>query len=671
MKKTKILTVLSVLVAMGLTGCKTGNKSSAEKSATPSASVSASNQPSASANPSASASSSSSAFNPAATPDGHKFGADADVAADAEKGTVAYKKATCSDNDGFLRFKVNKEAFSLVGSSKWKSSPDGYAKLNSDNNAFSFKMEADKAYQGKLYLFGCMDGWSTEGNRNAGFYRGGNPSAEITVNGKALDASAQSEKTYRDYFGEDQVDTELSSPSDHLSVDGYAPFAAVTLQKGVNEIVYTRKQTQNMLIKDMVFIVEEAPEWGAAQDVAANTERGTVAYKKYANNFNDSIKLEVLLNDSMLAEGSVNKNDPAGYFKLKGNDQSFSFKFDYDSIAYGDIYQRGVMDGWSTNKSRKLFSGGANGADDFEIVVNEKKVVVDPEQKKLSFEQAMPGEAQEGDLSAISDVRTGAVMLKNGVNEFTYTRKASFNLALTHIVFIVENSDHIHAAAENAEWQKDADYHWHVCGTENCNEIVDKAEHEWVDDETVPAEPSTCTVAGHKTQKCSVCGQTREVALPLGEHAWGDAQTQVAGAIPHECNECHAKCYELTMANTSNNVAAQKLKTDAKWDITGIDAGTYEVQLYACAAATTLSQNIVDNGVGRYQFKVGAGEYVNPNSGTYGSFGLGTGESAANCKWSKPLAQVTVAADSTEFTIHWTDKGYSAFINGARLVKVA
>ena len=152
---------------------------------------------------------------------------------------------------------------------------------------------------------------------------------------------------------------------------------------------------------------------------------------------------------------------------------------------------------------------------------------------------------------------------------------------------------------------------------------------------------------------------------PAHEHAWGAAQAAIGDAIPHGCSGCDVTCYELAMANP------EKLKSDVSWNITGLPAGTYEVQLYACIkAGTNRSQSILSDGVGRYQFKAD-GEYVNPGDKTYEGHGFGAGEDAAHCEWTKPLCQVTVGASATTFTIHWTDKGYSAYIHDVRLVPVA
>ena len=671
MKKAKILTVLGVMLAMGLTGCKTGGASSAAPESKPGSSA----QPVSSApapTTSSKAPTSSVAPTPAAEvpdPEGHKWNTDADVAADATAGTVAYKKATCKDNDGAVRLKVNQSVVTYDGTSTRKDgTPDGYTKLTSNNQSFSFKFKADKKYMGKLYLYGCMDGWGSSSNHSAGFYYRNSPNVEIKLNGEVIDVSGSQSGSYAQWFGEDASEEDSS-----LSKEGYAPYGSVVINEGVNEFVYKRVQTLNMLIKDFVFIVTEYREWSAPTAVAADATAGTVGYNLYTNNLNGTKKIEVQLADSMLAEGSENKNDPAGYFKLKSNGQSFGFKFKYDSIAYGELYQRGVMDGWSSNKGKKLFSGGSNGADDFEIQINENVMTVDPDQKALTFEQAMPGEGDtEKNLSAVTDVLTGELQLKNGVNEFKYTRKASFNLALTHIVIIVKDSDHEHAAGDNAAWLKDDQHHWHVCGHEGCNEVIDEANHEWIDDESKTDVPSTETVAGKHYVKCKVCGQTAEQALPLAGHTWGPAQEKVGKLTPHECTGCHEKCYELDFADTNPAVSASKLKKDAIWDVTGLPAGKYAVEIYACAAATTLPQNIVaDATTGRYQFRFGEGDYVNPTSGTYASFGLGTGEKAENCQWSTPVVELEAANGVARFEIHWTDKGYSCFIGAVRLVHIA
>ena len=103
---------------------------------------------------------------------------------------------------------------------------------------------------------------------------------------------------------------------------------------------------------------------GEATPVAAG--EGTVAYNKYVCSKCQKIILEIELKESMITTGS-NKNDPAGYIKLKSNNDVLEFAFDYSSNATGKMYQRGVMDAWSSNSSRNVFSGASQGGDDFEL----------------------------------------------------------------------------------------------------------------------------------------------------------------------------------------------------------------------------------------------------------------------------------------------------------------
>ena len=190
--------------------------------------------------------------------------------------------------------------------------------------------------------------------------------------------------------------------------------------------------------------------------VAADAEKGTVAYTKYACRLDGctSVKIEVKLDDSMLAAGSANKNDPAGYLKLAKNDQSFSFKFEYDSLDDATLFQGGVMDNWDSNKSKKVFSGKSGGADDFELTVNGSKVDVSAYKSK-TWAEIMTGEPQSGGLSALTDVESGKVVLQKGVNEVVYKRVASYNLALKTISFVID-APHAHDFKENGAAVKNA-----------------------------------------------------------------------------------------------------------------------------------------------------------------------------------------------------------------------
>ena len=255
--------------------------------------------------------------------------------------------------------------------------------------------------------------------------------------------------------------------------------------------------------------------------------------------------------------------------------------------------------------------------------------------------------------------------LKAGVNTIDVFAYAGYRAQLME--FQVTGLPHVtpsHLHNGDATWLNDADNHWHKCTGEGCplaDGIYDKAAHTW--GEQYDVVPATCSAKGSYKIKCTVCNYEKTVEVAKAAHTWGEAQAAVGDAIPHECSVCHAMGYELAIASPS------KLKSDITWNITGLPAGNYEIQLYACASSTTLPQKYDS----RYQFKVDSGDYIgaSDDNATYADYGLGTGEAAANCKWSQPINQIAVAADAAQFTIHWTNKGYSAFIAGVRLVKVA
>ena len=186
----------------------------------------------------------------------HKYGDPVTVEASGDG--KEYTKEVCSV-DQTIRIKVNQSQVTYAsGSSRKSATPEGYTKLNGDGQSMSVKFNYTHFAVGQLYLFGRMDGWSTSGNQSAGFYRNGTPSIEVKVNGSVVDISAQKEKSYLDYFGDHDNPTELDSPSDHLSDEGYAPVGSIVLVDGVNELIYKRVQTQNMIIKDFVFVIQDS-----------------------------------------------------------------------------------------------------------------------------------------------------------------------------------------------------------------------------------------------------------------------------------------------------------------------------------------------------------------------------------------------------------------------------
>ncbi len=515
MKKAKLLTVLGVMLAMGVTAC-TGTETSSKSSQGPAPS-STSSRPSTSSTASSSSSSSSQGGGQGevADPDGHHFGADEDVAADEEAGTAAYKKAACADNDGFLRLKVNQSVVKYAsGSSRKNGTPEGYTKLSDNNQSFSFKMKVDKKYSGKLFFFGCMDGWSTDGNRDAGFYRNNTPSAKVEVNGVALDASAQKSKKYRDYFGEEQINTDLSSPSDHLSYDGYAPFAPVTLEAGVNEIKYTRVQTQNMLIKDFVFIVEEYSDWTPAEAVAAKGE-GYVGYTKRTSRIDGATKIEINALDGSFAEGSKNKaNTEEGYLKLDSNGNKISWKFDFAKAGFAQIYQVGFMDSYSSNDYKTYAHTSSTDASktteegNLRIKFNDAVVDKGPYMKMTFAELTADGEKlfdDDKNFSPVALLPLGQATMAAGDNVLEFERLGSYNFAVSKLVIYFYET----APQPAAEFKGDTYGHWN----EYAN--LPKARFNYAAHTENETAFTNSQGKEGKIKTCSVCGQMIGAVMDL------------------------------------------------------------------------------------------------------------------------------------------------------------
>lgn len=723
----------------------------------------------------------------------HKYGDPATVAASGDG--VEYTKEVCSV-DGAIRLKVNQSKVTYAsGSSRKAGTPEGYTKLNTNGNTMSFKFNYDHFAVGKLYLYGCMDGYSTDSNRAAGLYYQGNPNVEIKVNGSVVDVSAQKETTYSSVFGDEYIETGLESPSNYLSHEGYFPIGDIFLQDGVNELIYKRVATLNMLIKDFVFVVNNsehvhaaadawssddeqhwhactAPgcptgkldianhtfgEWevtkaatcketgerqhtcsvcgkvvkevvdklahtlGEAYDVVPATCEAAGSQKKKCSVCNEVVTEVLPRVDHKFGDVVENYAAGEGYIATTGHNCSICNKSalrwsarDYDTtdsssgldlthdgdksvrFASGSVENKGGTEAVGSHIIYKINvaaaqekvglafriknTGGNNGnADVFGPVTNDTSVgyikQADGTFKESTHRYGLRvndveyflGDNNYGNQPSKTGWFEWPVQfpVKAGVNKidvFAYRgyRADLYEFELTGLPHVTPS--HIHNG--DAAWLNDETNHWHKCSAEGCpiaDGIYDKAEHTFGEKYDVVA--ATCTAKGSYKVKCSVCDYVKTVEVDKVAHTWGDAQAAVGDAIPHECSVCHAIGYELTVASPS------KLKADITWNITGLPAGNYEIQLNACASATTLPQKFDS----RYQFKVGDGAYIGASNdnATYADYGLGTGEAIANVKWSKAINVIEVGATAASFTIHWTNKGYSAFIAGVRLVKVA
>ena len=117
------------------------------------------------------------------------------------------------------------------------------------------------------------------------------------------------------------------------------------------------------------------------------------------------------------------------------------------------------------------------------------------------------------------------------------TKKKSiltFMLAICLMIpaaFMLTACGHRHKAL--AEWSSDATYHWHTC--EECDELLDKAEHTY-GDWTVRT-PASCETDGLEYRVC-VCGKEETRAILATGHTSSTEYTYNETHHWHTCEEC-------------------------------------------------------------------------------------------------------------------------------------
>ena len=85
-------------------------------------------------------------------------------------------------------------------------------------------------------------------------------------------------------------------------------------------------------------------------------------------------------------------------------------------------------------------------------------------------------------------------------------------------------AEHIHVAADDAQWQMNDSQHWKDC-KDNDGGKVSLGAHTWVSDDSKTDVEATCQQAGIAYEKCSVCGKTRERTLAKADHKWSEWAT--------------------------------------------------------------------------------------------------------------------------------------------------
>jgi hypothetical protein len=73
------------------------------------------------------------------------------------------------------------------------------------------------------------------------------------------------------------------------------------------------------------------------------------------------------------------------------------------------------------------------------------------------------------------------------------------------------NNDSQHTCTAETEWESDDTHHWHKCTDDDCELILNKAEHEFA---TTSETPATVDADGEKVETCSTCQKVKRTTLP-------------------------------------------------------------------------------------------------------------------------------------------------------------
>ena len=233
------------------------------------------------------------------------------------------------------------------------------------------------------------------------------------------------------------------------------PYTFESLKVGQNKISLRMAGGYRSTFYNFTFrsVEESEPEtpahvhdFSTETPVAAKGE-GYVAYRtaECAEDHAKAIKVRAL--DGTMAEGSSNKSGTReGYLKLNSNGNSISYKFDYTGAATtAKLYQVGFMDGWSSN-SEKDYTAKQNGQTlgpsgaNFGVKWNNTEVTISAETLATPFSTMLANatiDAGTGNSKA-GPCYIGDVNLVNGDNTFTFTRYASYNLAVSDFMLVIE-----------------------------------------------------------------------------------------------------------------------------------------------------------------------------------------------------------------------------------------
>ena len=192
----------------------------------------------------------------------HDWDAESTVAAGGED-QVGYTLANCKKGDAIKADIKAVDAKFYKGSIK-SGTPSGYFKLNSKNDKayWKFTVAGTKMYKGMLYQRGAMDSFSSNTTKSyASTSTSGDNAPEYTRGNFEVKVNGDAlDKTQwiSIPFEELLADGEDSSAmGDNYSPLCLCPIGECVIQPGLNEITYERLGSYNLIISDLIFIGAE------------------------------------------------------------------------------------------------------------------------------------------------------------------------------------------------------------------------------------------------------------------------------------------------------------------------------------------------------------------------------------------------------------------------------
>ena len=188
----------------------------------------------------------------------HEFANEQDVAAKGE-GYVAYKVGTCAaDNAKQIKIAALDGTFA-AGSSNKSGTLDGYMKLNSNNNSISYKFDwAGEAKTAKIYQYGFMDNFSSNGNRTYTSKNNGSLGANgcnfgVNFNNQEVEITDEVKAITYSQFFEGATVSPGGSGNSNLAA---CIIGEVALANGDNTFTFTRYNSFNLSISYFLIVVE-------------------------------------------------------------------------------------------------------------------------------------------------------------------------------------------------------------------------------------------------------------------------------------------------------------------------------------------------------------------------------------------------------------------------------